>query len=87
MTHSIRIVFCSMLILLVSGCFPEEERGLWPAVPAATTIKTDFEARPLPEIPLPNDIATRYDKTADSYLGFVHIGSLRLWHRHFVNRA
>jgi transposase len=30
-------------------------------------------------------IATRYDKTADSYLGFAVIGALRLWIRHFVN--
>ena len=32
-------------------------------------------------------IATRYDKTADSYLGFAIIGALRLWIRHFVNTA
>jgi transposase len=30
-------------------------------------------------------IATRYDKTADSYLGFAIVGALRLWIRHFVN--
>jgi transposase len=32
-------------------------------------------------------LATRYDKTADSYLGFVLIASTRLWIRHFVNRT
>lgn len=32
-------------------------------------------------------LATRYDKTADSYLGFVLVASVRLWVRHFVNRA
>jgi transposase len=32
-------------------------------------------------------LATRYDKTADSYLGFVHICSIRLWIRNFVNRT
>jgi transposase len=32
-------------------------------------------------------LATRYDKTASSYLGFVHIAALRLWIRHFVNRT
>jgi transposase len=32
-------------------------------------------------------LATRYDKTADSYLGFVLIASTRLWVRHFVNRT
>jgi transposase len=32
-------------------------------------------------------LATRYDKTADSYLGFVLIASARLWVRHFVSRS
>lgn len=32
-------------------------------------------------------LATRYDKTADSYLGFVLVASIRLWVRHFVNRT
>lgn len=30
-------------------------------------------------------LATRYDKTADSYLGFINIVSIRLWMREFVN--
>lgn len=29
-------------------------------------------------------LATRYDKTADSFLGFVLLASIRLWIRHFV---
>lgn len=32
-------------------------------------------------------LATRYDKTADSYIGFILVASARLWVRHFVNRA
>ncbi len=32
-------------------------------------------------------LATRYDKTADSYLGFILLASARLWVRHFVNRT
>ncbi len=32
-------------------------------------------------------LATRYDKTANSYLGFIHIVSARLWIRQFVNRS
>jgi transposase len=32
-------------------------------------------------------LATRYDKTAASYLGFVHIVSIRLWMRQFVNAS
>lgn len=30
-------------------------------------------------------LATRYDKTASSYLGFVLLASIRLWIRHFVH--
>ena len=32
-------------------------------------------------------VATRYDKTAASFLGFVHLASIRLWLRDFVNTA
>jgi transposase len=32
-------------------------------------------------------LATRYDKTADSYLGFIHIVSIRPWTRQFFNAA
>jgi transposase len=32
-------------------------------------------------------LATRYDKTADSYLGFIHILSIRMWTRQFVNAS
>ena len=32
-------------------------------------------------------LATRYDKTADSYLGFIHTVSIRLWMRQFVNAS
>ena len=32
-------------------------------------------------------IATRYDKTSDSYSGFVALASIRLWTKHIVNRT
>ena len=32
-------------------------------------------------------LATRYDKTAASDLGFIHLISIRLWMREFVNTA
>jgi transposase len=32
-------------------------------------------------------LAPRHDKTADSYLGFIHIVSIRLWTRQFVNAS
>jgi len=31
-------------------------------------------------------VATRYDKTAETYLDFVNIVPIRLWTKHFVNR-
>ncbi len=32
-------------------------------------------------------VATRYDKSASSFLGFVQLTAVRLWLRHFVNRT
>jgi transposase len=32
-------------------------------------------------------IATRYDKTSKSYLGFLSLAAAKLWLPHFVNRA
>jgi len=32
-------------------------------------------------------LATRYDKTADSYIGFVLVASVRLWVKHLINRT
>jgi transposase len=32
-------------------------------------------------------LATRYDKTSDSYRGFVTLASIRLWMKHIVNTA
>ncbi|MFT7582848.1 MAG: hypothetical protein ACI9MR_004532, partial [Myxococcota bacterium] len=49
---------------LSAGCFSNEPTGIAPAQPARTTVKMDFEHRPLPEIPIPNDLATRYDATS-----------------------
>lgn len=34
-----------------------------------------------------DDWQPRYDKTGDSFLGFVHIVSIRLWTRQFVNAS
>ena len=49
---------------MVSGCLSPEPSGLAPATPADTTVKMDFLHRPLPEIPLPNDLATRFDESS-----------------------
>ncbi|MBD90173.1 MAG: hypothetical protein CL940_07535 [Deltaproteobacteria bacterium] len=49
---------------LLFGCESRTPEGLGPAAPAATTVAMDFYNKPLPEIPLPNDVATRYDATS-----------------------
>jgi len=48
--------------LLLTSCSAPE--GILPAQEAATTVKMDFFHLPLPDIPLPNDVATRPDPTS-----------------------
>ncbi|MEE2788358.1 MAG: hypothetical protein VX589_13530 [Myxococcota bacterium] len=43
------------------SCLPDEPAGIGVIEARPTTVKMDFLAKPLPDIPLPNDIATRYD--------------------------
>ncbi len=45
----------------LSSCMGATAEGLAPSQPATTQVKMDFFHKPLPEMPLPNDIATRYD--------------------------
>jgi len=52
------------LSLSIAGCFSPEPTGIAPSTPAATTVEFDFFAKPLPEIPLPNDLATRADPSS-----------------------
>ena len=49
---------------LLAGCLSEAPEGIAPSQPADTTVKLDFEHRPLPELPLPIDLATRHDETS-----------------------
>lgn len=50
-----------LLALALGGCLSPEPEGIAPATPAVTTVKIDLFHKPLPEIPLPNDLATRLD--------------------------
>jgi len=52
------------IVSLAAACLGDEPEGLAPARSALTTVKMDFFHKPLPDIPLPNDIATRYDPTS-----------------------
>jgi hypothetical protein len=51
-------------LVFTPACMSPEAGGLAEATAAATTVKMDFYHRPLPEIPLPNDIATTADPTS-----------------------
>lgn len=68
MTTSFKIALCSAALLLGSCAAPESE-GLAPSQGGTgAAVKFDIYARPLPEIPIPNDIATRYDATSPTRL-------------------
>jgi hypothetical protein len=49
--------------LLCAGCLGDTE-GIAESAPAATTVKFDFFHKPQPDVPLPNDLATRADATS-----------------------
>ena len=57
--HTGLIIF--LAIFTVSGCLSTVPFDRDKFDPQKTTVKLDFLAQPLPEIPLPNDIAMRYD--------------------------
>ena len=62
MTYFQKIRGLGLLLLFgLVACLGDEPEGLHRAEPAETTVAMDFFHRPLPEIPLPNDIATRFD--------------------------
>ncbi|HWB80749.1 MAG TPA: hypothetical protein VG755_37560 [Nannocystaceae bacterium] len=59
----------NLLVVLVgvsAAC--GEPEGLMSIAPADVTVKFDFDHRPLPDIPLPNDIATRHDPSSPTGL-------------------
>ncbi len=60
-------LFLTLLTLIALPACQDAPEGLAPAQPADTTVKVDFEAKPLPEIPLPNDLATRFDETSPTH--------------------
>ncbi len=56
--------FVLYIVMVLAAACSEEPTGLAPAGDAQTTVMMDFFHEPLPEIPLPNDIATRHDPTS-----------------------
>jgi len=63
-----RTSLTALLPLCAAACLSPESTGLHRAAPAATTVKLDFFHRPLPEIPLPIDLATRHDPASPTGL-------------------
>lgn len=53
------------VVALIAGCTSPEGSGLMKTAPGTgAEVKFDVFHRPLPEIPLPNDFATRFDATS-----------------------
>ncbi|MGE0324164.1 MAG: hypothetical protein AB7S68_17750 [Polyangiaceae bacterium] len=52
------------VLAVTAGSCGQQPEGLAEAPPSHTQVKMDFFHRPLPELALPNDIATRYDETS-----------------------
>lgn len=59
-----RPLIAAFTLSFAAACVSKAPEGIAPAKPAKTTVKYDLFHRPLPEIPLPNDLATRFDETS-----------------------
>ena len=61
------LISLALALLLATGCVGEGPTGLYRAAQGTgPKVKFDLDHRPLPEIPLPNDTATRIDITSPS---------------------
>lgn len=61
MLHRTKTMLATAAAALLGGCIGNAPGGLMDAPPAATTVAFDWYSKPLPTIPLPNDVATRFD--------------------------
>jgi transposase len=66
---------------------PKRNRKVQPVIDGHLYALRNLVERCFSKLKHSRRLATRYDKTADSYLGFVLVASIRLWVRHFVNRT
>lgn len=66
---------------------PKRNRKIQPIVDGHLYALRNLVERCFSKLKHSRRLATRYDKTAESYLGFILIASARLWIRHFVNRT
>ena len=63
-TSSLRNLLICGLIVTLGGCLSSLPEGLAPTAQSEVQVMFDFLNKPLPNIPLPNDIATRYDPSS-----------------------
>ena len=66
---------------------PKRNRKVQPVIDGHLYALRNLVERCFSKLKHSRRLATRYDKTADSYLGFVLVAAIRLWVRHFVNRT
>lgn len=66
---------------------PKRNRRVQPVIDGYLYALRNLVERCFSKLKHSRRLATRYDKTADSYLGFILVASIRLWVRHFVNRT
>jgi transposase len=66
---------------------PRRNRKIQPPIDSYIYALRNLIERCFSKLKQSRSLATRYDKTAASYIGFVLIASARLWVRHFVNTA
>lgn len=66
---------------------PKRNRKIQPVIDGHIYALRNLVERCFSKLKHSRRLATRYDKTADSFLGFVLIVCIRLWIRHFVDRT
>ena len=66
---------------------PKRNRKVQPVIDGYIYTLRNLVERCFSKLKHSRRLATRYDKTATSYIGFVLVASIRLWIRHFVNRT
>jgi transposase len=66
---------------------PKRNRRVQPIIEGHLYALRNLVERCFSKLKHSRGLATRNDKTAESYLGFILVASARLWSRHFVNRT
>ena len=66
---------------------PTSNRKVQPIIDGCLYALSNLVERCFSKLKHSRRLATRYDKTADSFLGFVLVASVRLWVRHLINRT